>query len=550
MGQDAINALQEQCTHQDPDYYKARRMGRFTRGDGKIRDYKYDGRSDTLYLPRGKFDAIRDVFRDFGFWRVVDDHRLDVPVDGGERLKSSATLWDFQDDLLEAMVRKENCLIRGGCGAGKSEIGLKLIERVGQNSIVIVWSRPLFDQWVERACARFGLRERDLGMIVGGRKFRLAPITIAMQQTLYKRLQDSTLAKKITGHFGVLIFDEVQRASAKTVREVVQPFPARYRVGISEDETRKDEKEFLIYDLFGDVAETVDITELEQRGVVHRVPIYVVPTGFHYEPYEHPRWRCNYHGCGEIYPSDQQMEDSGVAGKRSMRHDDRCLVHGCRGRVVADRDYHALLNAMVADEQRTHLARDVIQEQWAGGHTVVAFSDRVESCEVLSKTLRQIGVRNGLIVGDKKYKGQRTENMEWLRSGELRVVLGTAAIYQGIDVPRLDRGVVVLPKGSNRQLLSQQMGRLRRPERKCGICDEAVGQTKQDVADGTLSTICPHCGVQHKVDARLYYLWDEHIFPPHLTNLQRWFSNVWVFDSVTGDWVTVIRYKRLRKSRK
>ncbi len=75
------------------------------------------------------------------------------------------------------------------------------------------------------------------------------PITIAIQKTLAAHGVDDELRS----FFGAVICDEVQLFGAKTFYEVIDPWPAKYRIGVSADERRKDRKEFLIHHQFGEV---------------------------------------------------------------------------------------------------------------------------------------------------------------------------------------------------------------------------------------------------------------------------------------------------------
>ena len=54
---------------------------------------------------------------------------------------------------------------------------------------------------------------------------------------------------------------------SKRVSGTIDRFTARYRVGVSADERRKDGKEFLIRDLFGGVAVEVPKGEMVDKGI-------------------------------------------------------------------------------------------------------------------------------------------------------------------------------------------------------------------------------------------------------------------------------------------
>ena len=102
-----------------------------------------------------------------------------------------------------------------------------------------------------------------------------------MQQTIAAK-DPETLPLDV---FGTVICDEVQRFAAKTLFAAVELWPARYRVGISADESRKDKKEFLTYDLFGDVAADIKRDDLIISGNVLDVEVRIVETDFRFPRY-------------------------------------------------------------------------------------------------------------------------------------------------------------------------------------------------------------------------------------------------------------------------
>lgn len=550
-----VSKIKQLTSHQDPNHFKNLRLGRYSPGSGKIDTSKYFKNTDNLRIPRGLFSKMRDIVHGAGYKIRVKDSRIDSVIDYEEfpeyrdliplSLHDGIDLWDYQLDLERAIIGTENCLVRGGCGSGKTEVGISFFKKVRRNTLVIVWSKNLFDQWIKRVSLRCGLKIRDIG-IISSSKINLKPVTIASQQTLFSRLKNKDFRDVVTSFFGAIIADEVQAFAAPTLFGVIEPFPARYRVGISEDETRKDGKEFLIYDLFGDVREEISTEYLESIGVVHKVPIYVVPTDLTCEKYERPDFVCNKpvwrRGCGETFPYGSTIvenENSANPVTRQMIEGDSCP--NCGGVLVQIKDYDNLLKeSLMADENRMNAIRDIVVQEHEDDHIISVFSDRLEYCQALSDLIRHSGVRNGLIVGDVKYKGQRKAVLDYLVKGDTRVIIGTKTIYQGFDFPPLDRGIVSIPKGSNRQLFSQQIGRLRRPERICRKCNEKIVQTNEDVLNGTCPKKCPYCGSIHKYDAKMYYIWDKNLFPKHLINIGRWFKEVYVLRE--GEWIPFRKY--------
>ncbi len=207
-----------------------------------------------------------------------------------------------------------------------------------------------------------------------------------------------------------------QRFSAPTFVGSIDPFPARYRFGISADERRADRKEFLIYDLFGEMARDVDRKELVEKGRVRDVEIRVVPTGW---PYALDR------------------------------------------AVPAGEAYRMMLDAMSdASDRDAHVLR-IVQAERERGEQVLVFSLRVEHCRKLVGMLQKEGVNAGLMLGGPENKAALDDAVKGMRAGTMRVAVGTVqAVGTGVDLPRVGVGIVAQPVAGNRQLLGQVAGRV------------------------------------------------------------------------------------------
>ena len=128
--------------------------------------------------------------------------------------------------------------------------------------------------------------------------------------------------------------------------------------------------------------------------------------------------------------------------------------------------------------------------------SVLVFCERVGQARSLCREIAVVeSIPCGLMLGQAKNREAFEEAKERLTSGSLRCAIGSKAAYQGEDIPRLSVGIVVTPTGNNRQLLEQQVGRIRRK-------------------------------YKGKVMGRLYYLWDPGLVPDALGNLRRWYPGL------------------------
>jgi superfamily II DNA or RNA helicase len=474
LGPGVLEELKKAFEHRNPAHFKLKAMGyRFDprKEPPEIKTWSTEGQDEASF-PRGGLRRVRDALRAGGHELHVVDERTEGELPERYRAgfewptrifpNDDRELYPDQERVVQAAIEFENCCIRGGTGGGKTTSLLAAVVRKHLPALIVVWTGGLFDQWVDRVESELGVDRRFIGQVRGSKK-TFSPVTVAMQQTLAKMADGRT--ERLEGFhrwWGFVGCDELSKFAAKTFRESIDPFPARYRIGVSADERRKDGKTFLIYDEFGESVIDVSHDELVALGRVVDVEVLVHRTG----------WR----------PVVAGEEDAdALLGPRDLD---------------MSRDYKAVIDAMEASEERTALAVRIAEEEARAGHQVLVFSQRVEQCRRMDQMLNARGVRSGLLLGDASNKREFRQTVRRMKAGELAVASGTIqAIGLGLDLPAVDRGVVVTPVASNKQLFNQVRGRLcRKPDGKTG--------------------------------ALIHYLWDEGVFPEHFRNIRAWARQV------------------------
>jgi superfamily II DNA or RNA helicase len=416
-------ALRAEATHSNPDYGKARAQGRWV-GNVPRTISTWSRRDDgALLLARGMTSRLRELATEHGERIAFFDRRVSMPSPWPKFIADpgnpDATPRAYQVDAENKCVALEQGIVRAPTGAGKTHIALSAFARIGQRTLIIARDRHLLEQWVEKAARHLGMESPLVGVIRGGRKHRIGTcLTLALQQTLYAK---GFPLEKFAQQFGAVGIDEVQTAAARTVQNTIDPFPARFRIGFSADESRKDRKEFLIYDLFGEVIYDVTRAEMERDRYTCPVVVRLVPTAFKADWYRDA-------------PSEE-------------------------------RDYGRLLEEMIADEDRGRLLRQVVLDLAADAQVpAFVFCHRREHASRVSTELLADGIASGLMMGGDSSATAFDEARALLESGRIKVAVGTFnAIGTGIDIPNVRAGVVGTPLGANRQFFNQVRGRICRP---------------------------------------------------------------------------------------
>lgn len=392
-----------------------------------------------LSFPRGGYRRVRTVLSSANRFADVTDARcmgdaalldLDVPVEAEgkrvvpeHRIPNGGQLWELQAKAVEAAVSRENCLVRAPTGSGKTTTALAFASRVCVPTIVLVNTGGLMEQWVKRCRAELRMADDEIGIIGDGVE-RTGVVTVAMQQTVIRRLREGD--PRWLRAFGCVIVDEVHGSAADTVFEAVDSFPARYRVGVSADESRHDGLECLVYDLFGSVAADIKRADVVAAGNVLEVEVRVVPTGERADWYRAtmarnpPRWQAN-------------------------------------------RAFHKLTRQLVDSPTRNEILHGLVMREVADGRQVLVMAKLREHVLAVDQRLVGSGVRSGVMLGGVADKGTFVRTAAGIADGTIRAACGTVqAIGQGIDLPSLEVGVLAEPIASNRQKFEQARGRIAR----------------------------------------------------------------------------------------
>lgn len=424
---DLLELLKGAAEHNNPAFHKAKAMGFWSNEQKVIRTW-YE-RKGELSLPRGATSAVRklcaerNILPDF-----VDDREFGESSWANTFPEHRVELWDHQRSVVDSIADMQQGVCRSPTGSGKTTAGIAAISEVQLPTLVLVWTAGLVDQWVERIHDELGIDEDDIG-IVGSGVERWRPITVSMQQTLAR---SETKLKKATKLFGMLMADEVQKFAATTFLKVVDAFPAAYRIGLSADERRKDDKEFLIYDMFGRVIADIDRKDLEKKELVLPVLVRVIPTEF-----EAP-W----------YVNAREDEDKNP-------------------------DFTRLLEELVRDQQRNELVMKVARQLYAGGFSTLALTHRREQALAIRAALATAGLACGLLLGSKENAEEFSDTVHAMRSGELAFGAGTyQAIGQGLDIKPASRALCTTPIHANKQFFGQVRGR---------ICRRDKGKTEAEL---------------------------------------------------------------------
>lgn len=398
--------LTEQLQFPNPKWLENERLGRWNRGTPKELRYYRRLRGGGLRVPRGYIRTVIKECRNRDlFYELVDQRRELPPVP----FAFHGELKPFQQQATQKLLSREFGTLSAPTGGGKTVIALYMIAQRRQPSLVMVHTKDLAFQWIDRIGQFMGIPEKEIGLIGGGKATVGEKITVGLVQSLYKR---ADLAAPKTGF---LLVDECHRTPSRTFTDAVTAFDARYMLGLSATPWRRDKLSKLIFWHLGDIHHQVSKTRLVATGDV--LPADVVVRETEFRPYFDP--------------------------------------------VT---EYTRMLSELTKDQERNLLiVEDIARECETDNGVCLILSDRKAHCENLKTLLRYRHRIDADVLTGAVPAVERRAVIDRVRNGAVKVLIATGQLIgEGFDCPDLSTLFLATPIRFSGRLL-QYLGRVLRP---------------------------------------------------------------------------------------
>ncbi|WP_320008534.1 DEAD/DEAH box helicase family protein [Maridesulfovibrio sp.] len=400
--EDLLDEIKEALTLTNPDYINAiKYRGRVGKKIPKYIKMWSGDRKKRLHCPRGFGIELHQIAKAAGIEPKYEDKRRELaPVD----FYFTGELRPYQQAALDSFTNQTQGLLEAGTGSGKTVMALALIASRKQPCLIIVHTKELLLQWIDRIKQFLG---EEAGQ-VGGGKFKLKPLTVATIQTARNRLDE------LKKEFGHIIVDECHRTPASTFQKVVTNFDAKYLTGLSATPYRADGLDRMINMTLGPVVHRVNPDLLRDTGAILKPEICTVETAFRF------------------------------AGNPSE-------------------EYPLMMTAIAEDYQRNKIIADCVKKEFTeSSGTLLMVADRTAHLDALSDLLFDQGVEIAVLTG-KTPAGEREAIIEDLNNGKIKVLASTASLIgEGFDCPGLSTLFLCSPIKSKGRLV-QIIGRILRP---------------------------------------------------------------------------------------
>lgn len=381
----------------------------------------YEINGTQMEVPRGSSSYLCQWFDEYGYDYDIVDERLSF--DSIDFPDVQFPLFKHQRKWTKKALLLTQGTLQSPCGSGKTVAGISLISKCKQPSLVIVPDNELLKQWVGNIYSTLGESIDGRVSVMTSEKIvhngsqiphGINDITVTTNQSAYSLIND----KNFVNSFGFVMLDECHTVGARTFREVMNSFPAKYRYGLTATPYRNDSLTELIEAYCGTLFYTVTDDDLIECGLVIRPQLVTIDTKFRYD--YNPKYA------------------------RYM--------------------YNKILSALESDEKRNKLIVETIAEEVRNKRMVLVIAKRVKHCHVLAKLLKvEFPKRKSIRIAIMAGNDYDFEAASDARSGNMDVIFAVNRANQGLDIKPLETVMMVAPRKAKGEI-EQIVGRVMRAD--------------------------------------------------------------------------------------
>ncbi|MDZ7597064.1 MAG: DEAD/DEAH box helicase family protein [Desulfobacterales bacterium] len=145
----------------NPRWIENQRMGRYNFKTPKELKFFSRTASGGLVIPRGYMRQLIVHCRELDVALSLDDRRRRLPP---VPFLFSGQLKGFQQTAVDAMLAKDFGTLSAPTGSGKTVMALDLIARRRQPALIVVHTRELALQWIQRVESFLGIPAAQVGL--------------------------------------------------------------------------------------------------------------------------------------------------------------------------------------------------------------------------------------------------------------------------------------------------------------------------------------------------------------------------------------------------
>lgn len=298
------------------------------------------------------------------------------------------------------------------CGAGKTVVGLGVIERIAQQTLILTTNITALRQWRDELLDKTTIDPEMVGEYSGELK-QIRPITITTYQilTYHKHKDENFVHMELfdSGDWGLIIYDEVHLLPAPVFRAVAD-LQARRRLGLTATLVREDGREDEVFSLIGPKKLDMPWKTLEQQGWIAQA------------------------NCRELrvaLPDKMRME-------------------------YAVADAKAKFRLASENEEKIRIAREIIEHH--PGEQVMIIGQYLDQLNAMAEEFQ------APIITGKTPSDERERIYGDFKEGRIKLIIVSKVANFAVDLPTATVAIQISGTFGSRQEEAQRLGRVLRPK--------------------------------------------------------------------------------------
>ncbi len=300
------------------------------------------------------------------------------------------------------------------CGAGKTIVGLKVMEILKTNTLILTTNVAAVHQWIDEIKDKTKIPPDEIGEYTGDKK-DIKPVTVGTYQILTWRPDKesdfphfSIFRKK---NWGLIIYDEVHLLPAPVFR-ITAEIQALRRLGLTATLIREDGRESDVFSLVGPKRYDVPWKELETKGWIAEANCYEI----------------------RLDMDDDLKIEYAVADKRR------------KFRIASE------------NPAKVEIAKQLIANHRED--SILVIGQYLDQLKLLSEALK------APIITGKTPNPERERIYNDFRQGSVKVIVVSKVANFAIDLPDASVAIQVSGTFGSRQEEAQRLGRILRPKER------------------------------------------------------------------------------------
>ncbi len=332
-------------------------------------------------------------------------------------------------------------------GSGKTYVAEMAIREISRSTLVVAPTIDLMNQWHDRLETAFDAKVGSLG----GGYHDVTDLTVTTYDSAYRHLE------KLGNRFGLVVYDEVHHLPGPSYAMAAESCIAPFRLGLTATPERGDGREDVIEQLVGPTVYRRDVDEMagDVLAPYETVRLHVPLTEEEQERYEAARNEyltfVRIRGIrmgGQGWQRFIRESSRSLEGRRAFRayREQRAIALGCEGK-------RRLLSGLLRQHRHDR---------------AIVFTHDNATAYAISKQHLVPAITHQTDAKERRWI------LKAFNEGDVRVVVTSRVLNEGVDVPNANVAVVMSGSSSVREHV-QRLGRiLRKAEGKEAVLYEVI----------------------------------------------------------------------------